>query len=74
MPTALRYGTGEIRRSNRATTGPPEPADADGGICPNNKPYFYSAGPDGLVGIGPNDEDYNADNVYIVQPRFPENQ
>ena len=74
LPTRFTYGTDEIRRSNRAGSGGPETPDADGGICPNNKPYFYSAGPDGLVGIGPDDEDYNADNVYIVQPRFPENQ
>ena len=71
--TEIRYGTDEIRRSNRTGSGPSETPDADGGICPNNKPYFYSAGPDGLVGIGPDNEDYNADNVYIVQPRFPKN-
>ncbi|MCH7792005.1 MAG: type II secretion system protein [Planctomycetes bacterium] len=74
LPTRFTYGTDEIRRVNRAGSGGPETPDADGGICPNNKPYFYSAGPDGLVGFGPDGEDYNADNVYIVQPRFPENQ
>ena len=74
LPTRFTYGTDEIQRSNRVAGGPSETPDADGGICPNNKPYFYSAGPDGLVGFGPDGEDYNADNVYIVQPRFPENQ
>ena len=66
------YRTDKIRRYGGVATGKVVDAspDADGGICPNNKPYFYSAGPDGLVGFGPKGEDYNADNVYIVVPTF----
>ena len=66
------YGTDKIRRYSGEATGKVSNAspDADGGICPNNKPYFYSVGPDGLVGYGQNGEDYNADNVYLVQPTF----
>lgn len=39
--------------------------DADGGICPSPRPYFYSAGPDG-------DPSTIDDNVYLTRPRFPE--
>lgn len=35
--------------------------DADGLRCPSNKPYFYSAGPDG-------DPSTTADNVYTTKP------
>ncbi len=39
--------------------------DADEGICPNERVYFYSAGPDGDPGT-------RADNIYgSVEPRFP---
>lgn len=37
--------------------------DADGGVCPSPRPYFYSAGPDG-------DPATTEDNVYTVRPRF----
>jgi prepilin-type N-terminal cleavage/methylation domain-containing protein len=75
LPTAPRYGTDKIRRYGGVAAGKVVDVtpDADGGICPNNKPYFYSAGPDGKVGFGPNGEDYNADNVYIIEPTFSQN-
>lgn len=38
--------------------------DADGGICPAPRPYFYSAGPDG-------DPATIEDNIYTTRPRFP---
>ncbi len=56
-----------------------ELADSDGGISPNQHPYFYSAGPDGKVGfddvnenrkLDPGETDYNADNVYTIKPLF----
>lgn len=37
--------------------------DADGGICPSPRPYFYSCGPDG-------DPATIEDNVYTTTPRF----
>jgi prepilin-type N-terminal cleavage/methylation domain-containing protein len=49
--------------------------NADGGFAPGNQPYFYSAGPDGKVGVQVNTagdivEDFNEDNVYSVKPEF----
>lgn len=38
--------------------------DADEGLCPGNRPYFYSAGPDGDPGT-------RSDNVYTKKPEFP---
>lgn len=39
--------------------------DADEGLCPTRRPYFYSAGPDGDPGT-------RSDNSYSTQPEFPE--
>ncbi|MCC6428338.1 MAG: type II secretion system protein [Phycisphaerales bacterium] len=39
--------------------------DADEGLCPTRRPYFYSAGPDG-------DPGKRADNIYTTLPEFPE--
>lgn len=53
-------------RRNRTTTvdaGVTKFADGDGGICPNNRPYFYSAGADG-------DPSTIDDNVYSTRPTF----
>jgi prepilin-type N-terminal cleavage/methylation domain-containing protein len=71
-------GVRQIRRlapsdEDRRTLTPDEIAenfvggvgDADGGICPSPRPYFYSAGPDG-------DPSTIDDNVYTVRPRFGE--
>lgn len=44
-------------------TTPGLTGDSDGGICPNPRPYFYSAGPDG-------DPSTTDDNVYTSRPRF----
>lgn len=38
--------------------------DADEGLCAADRPYFYSAGPDGNPGT-------RGDNVYSVKPSFP---
>ncbi|MDF1868941.1 MAG: prepilin-type N-terminal cleavage/methylation domain-containing protein [Phycisphaerales bacterium] len=38
-------------------------ADSDGGLCPSQRPYFYSAGPDG-------DPSTIEDNVYTTVPEF----
>lgn len=38
--------------------------DADEGLCPGQRPYFYSAGPDGNPGS-------RGDNVYTTKPNFP---
>jgi len=61
-PTPSRYAIDEIRRNNTPTAG--LVADADGGTCPGNRPYFYSAGPDG-------DPSTIQDNVYTTRPTFP---
>jgi prepilin-type N-terminal cleavage/methylation domain-containing protein len=70
----LNYGFTGIRRNNIVQSESEQP-DSDGGLCTGNKPYFYSAGPDGKVGYlvdnaGKVLEDYNADNIYVVQPTF----
>jgi prepilin-type N-terminal cleavage/methylation domain-containing protein len=39
--------------------------DADEGICPTRRPYFYSVGPDG-------DPGKRSDNIYTVRPEFPD--
>lgn len=59
----------QVSRSYRPfnpTTATGEPiGDADEGICPNERVYFYSAGPDGDPGT-------REDNVYgAVRPQFP---
>lgn len=57
----------KIRRNKRTDVRPDgsvKVADSDGGICPNNRPYFYSAGADG-------DPSTMDDNVYHVQPQVP---
>ncbi|MEO1009119.1 MAG: prepilin-type N-terminal cleavage/methylation domain-containing protein [Planctomycetota bacterium] len=55
-PDGGSYFPGEIRRD-------PVQGDADGGLCINGVPYFYSSGPDG----NPGEVD---DNVYAATPRF----
>lgn len=70
------YGIGSIRRNNAALNAG-DPLDSDGGVCPNQQPYFYSAGADGKVGQirspgGEVLEDYNKDNVYSVSPQIQE--
>jgi hypothetical protein len=39
---------------------------ADEGLCPGNRPYFYSAGPDGDPGT-------RGDNIYLetARPTYP---
>lgn len=59
------YSTNTIRRNMRSreeSSGKLKVADSDGGLCPNNRPYFYSAGADG-------DPSTTADNVYSVEPQ-----
>lgn len=68
LPTGARVLFGEIRR-NAIKRGDPvaDPtlaADSDGGTCPGDRPYFYSAGPDG-------DPSTTSDNVYTLQPVLP---
>lgn len=53
-PTPVPEAFTDIRRS-------PTQGDADGGLCTNNRPYFYSCGPDG-------DPSTVDDNVYLVRP------
>lgn len=45
--------------SNPTATG-----DADEGLCPGGRPYFYSAGSDGDPGT-------RSDNLYVIRPTFP---
>jgi hypothetical protein len=65
------YSIAQVRR-NHVVTLNGSPADSDGGTCPGARPYFYSVGQDGLVGLKMNgnnvDANYNLDNVYTTQP------
>lgn len=80
--TGTSYIIANIRRNSVAHDPLPSPLlaqnlpDSDGGICIGNRPYFYSAGPDGKVGVLHDSsdnviEDYNKDNVYTTRPTFP---
>jgi len=78
-PAGKTYTIQRLRRNSVLTVDQPLRAedwpDSDGGICPNNRPYFYSAGPDGKVGYRKDPsgrvlEDFNADNVYLVKPQI----
>jgi prepilin-type N-terminal cleavage/methylation domain-containing protein len=71
------YAMTSIRRNHtvaNGTVGTLAP-DSDGGTCPSPRPYFYSAGQDGLVGWELNTagsgiaNDFNADNVYTNVPK-----
>lgn len=59
----------EEARSNAMPGDEPNPfkqfvwIDSDGGTCPGQRPYFYSAGPDG-------DPSTTEDNIYTTQPIF----
>jgi prepilin-type N-terminal cleavage/methylation domain-containing protein len=57
LPAGHQYAVPEIRRGSQ---------DADGGLPQANRPYFYSAGPDG-------DPATVDDNVYMTKPRFTKN-
>lgn len=57
LPAQHAFGATYIRRG---------PTDADSGMPSANRPYFYSAGPDG-------DPATVEDNVYITRPRFQVN-
>lgn len=83
LPSGTQWAITEIRRNNQRTEPSPtlaqDLADSDGGTSANQRPYFYSAGPDGLVGfddvdgdgkLSPGDTDWNADNVYTIRPLF----
>lgn len=67
-------GNGQVTASYRRSFQPypPTPAnlaafvgDADEGLCPNRRMYFYSSGADGNPGT-------RADNVYTTRPTFPQ--
>lgn len=66
-PAGFTYAIEAIRRNALQTEDPPQQAhhfaDSDGGISANQRPYFYSAGPDG-------DPATIDDNVYTTRPQF----
>jgi len=68
------YSYNEIRRNGLVGVGDENLLDADGGQAPKQRPYLYSAGPDGKVGRvvegGEVVADFNADNVYQTKPSF----
>jgi type II secretory pathway pseudopilin PulG len=68
-PATIDVGSLQYRRSYRPfdpdTVGSDAVGDADEGICIGKNPYFYSAGADGDPGT-------RQDNVYSVEPTFPE--
>jgi type II secretory pathway pseudopilin PulG len=57
LQPGYQFAIPEIRRSGQ---------DSDGGAPQGNRPYFYSAGPDG-------DPSTVDDNVYVTRPRFGRN-
>jgi prepilin-type N-terminal cleavage/methylation domain-containing protein len=73
------YSAASVRRNHTQTVARPRNAqdwpDSDGGTCIGGRPYFYSSGPDGLVGIaldeGGKQFDANLDNVYTTRPPLP---
>jgi len=78
-PAGRTYRITSVRRNHqsidRGGGQQPIPADSDGGRCKGDRPYFYSAGADGLVGwhkpAGQTEYvDANADNVYTTEPTF----
>lgn len=74
---AYEYPIEEVRRNwvdFELSLDLPTITDSDGGRCEGGRPYFYSAGPDNLVGLrrrGAEFINYNTDNVYTAKPRFP---
>lgn len=84
MPAGSTLAFSSLRRNAEDTStggnnpqAPDEFADSDGGLCPNQKPYFYSMGQDERVGSGRLSKDrtvpidFNEDNVYTITPKFP---
>ena len=71
------YAYAQVRRNHIHTAngvgGTEDQPDSDGGTCVASRPYFYSAGADGQVGIyldeSGKEVDGNADNVYTIQPK-----
>jgi prepilin-type N-terminal cleavage/methylation domain-containing protein len=59
MPSQYRFGINDIRRHR-------DSRDADGGVPPASRPYFYSAGPDG-------DPATVDDNIYLTRPQIQRN-
>lgn len=75
------YAVQNIRRNASTILAPgawataQDSPDSDGGTCVGNRPYFYSAGPDGRVGAfiasGDVSDNYNDDNIYTTPPTLP---
>ncbi|QYK48996.1 MAG: prepilin-type N-terminal cleavage/methylation domain-containing protein [Phycisphaeraceae bacterium] len=66
IKTGESFAFNSLRRNMRTNidpTGRINLADSDGALCPNNRPYFYSAGADG-------DPSTILDNVYSTKPTF----
>ena len=64
-PKTYPGGTMKIRRGSVSSAGTKD-ADSDGGLCPGNRPYFYSCGADG-------DPSTVEDNIYIARPTVQKN-
>jgi prepilin-type N-terminal cleavage/methylation domain-containing protein len=75
---APAYLFDDVRRNNQVATIVTTSferiaGDSDGGKAAGSRPYFYSAGEDGLVGYSQVDgvwTNYNLDNVYLSEPTF----
>lgn len=70
------WGTQAVRRDSGWSAGEPVSAqdfgDSDVGQCEGATPYFYSIGPDGLVGYDERTAvDTDEDNVYTRKPKVP---
>jgi type II secretory pathway pseudopilin PulG len=59
----IQVGTGSPVFTRLVSTTFPNVVDSDEGYCPNNRPYFYSAGPDTTAGT-------RKDNLYSTRPIF----
>ncbi|MCE7974590.1 MAG: type II secretion system protein [Leptolyngbya sp. PLA1] len=82
--SATQWTFTNIRRTYSVNAAPPAGSppsaypDSDGGRCSGGRPYFYSAGEDGLVGRVANNNgdmllDWDKDNVYSAVPVLPMN-
>lgn len=60
---SFAFNTIRRNRTTKVVSGVTIFADGDGGMCPNNRPYFYSAGADG-------DPSTIDDNIYSTRPTF----
>lgn len=62
-PLSLNVAGSPVNFIRLSTANFEDKSDADEGYCPNNRPYFYSCGPDRKAGT-------RKDNLYSTRPTF----